>query len=129
VNIGQVAELSGLSAKTIRYYEDIGLVKPNRQSNGYRNYANRDLHCLRFLHRSRNLGFSIDECRKLLSLYGDTERASADVKALAMSHVRNIEVKIHELDSLREILTHLIATCSGDDRPECPILEEIAGDA
>jgi len=128
MNIGQASTRSKLSAKTIRYYEDIELVKPDRQSNGYRDYTNRHLHCLKFIYRSRNLGFSIEECRKLLSLYEDKGRASADVKALAKSHLQDIELKILELQSLRVTLGHLVDACSGDDRPDCPILENMASD-
>jgi len=128
MNIGQASIMSKLSAKTIRYYEDIDLVKPDRQPNGYRDYTNRHLHCLKFLHRSRNLGFSIEECRKLLSLYDDKGRASADVKALAKTHLEDIELKILELQSLRVTLGQLVDACSGDDRPDCPILENMASD-
>ena len=112
MNIGEVAEASGLPAKTIRYYEDIGLVRPLRSEN-----------------RARSLGFSIEDCRTLLSLYEDRDRASADVKAVAEEHLARIERKIEELQSLRSTLVHLVSSCHGDRRPDCPILDGLAGDA
>lgn len=127
MNIGTAAELSGLPAKTIRYYEDIHLIHPQRADNGYRDYTDSDVHKLRFLQRARNLGFSIEECRLLLSLYGDTHRASADVKALAEQKVADIDAKIRELQSLKNALEPLIACCHGDNRPDCPILDDLAG--
>ena len=127
MKIADVAEASGLSAKTIRYYEDIGLVRPARGTNGYRAFEETDVHKLRFLARARSLGFSIKECRTLLSLYEDHGRASADVKALAEAHLRRIDRKIAELEGLRGTLRHLVARCHGDQRPECPILEDLAG--
>ncbi len=127
MNIGAAAQRSGLPAKTIRYYEDIGLVRPDRRSNGYRDYDNSDVHKLCFLQRSRNLGFSIEECRQLLSLYEDKHRASADVKALAQARITDIDAKITELEGLRATLSRLISSCHGDDRPDCPILEDLAG--
>ena len=127
MKIADVAEASGLTAKTIRYYEDIGLVRPARGTNGYRAFEETDVHKLRFLARARSLGFSIKECRTLLSLYEDHGRASADVKALAEAHLRRIDRKIAELEGLRGTLRHLVARCHGDQRPECPILEDLAG--
>ena len=127
MNIGQAAERCGLPAKTIRYYEDIGLIRPARRENGYRDYADGDVHKLRFLQRSRRLGFSIDDCRHLLSLYEDESRASADVKALARTRVEEIDARIAELQSLRATLAHLISACHGADRPDCPILDDLAG--
>lgn len=127
MNIGAAAERSGLPAKTIRYYEDIALITPQRQENGYRDYGDSDIHKLRFLHRARNLGFSIDECRMLLSLYGDEHRASADVKAIAEQKLSEIDQKIRELQSLKSALSPLIDCCHGDDRPDCPILDDLAG--
>lgn len=127
MNIGTVAERSGLPAKTIRYYEDIGLLKPGRSDNGYRDYSAADLHKLRFLQRSRSLGFSVEECRQLLSLYDDKERESADVKAIATAKLAEIDRKLDELEGLRDMLRHLVATCHGDDRPDCPIIEGLAG--
>jgi len=127
MNVGDVASRSGLPAKTIRYYEEIGLVSPARAGNGYRAYSNEDVHRLAFLKRARSLGFSIEECRQLLQLYGDKTRASHDVQQIAVSHVRAIEDKIRELESMRATLQKLIAACHGDHRPDCPILEDIAG--
>ena len=127
MKIGDVAEASGLSAKTIRYYEDIGLVRPLRGENGYRAFAETDVHKLRFLARARSLGFSIEECRTLLSLYEDRSRASADVKALAEAHLGRIDRKIAELEGLRDTLGSLVTRCQGDERPECPILDDLAG--
>ncbi len=127
MNIGSVSEKSGLPAKTIRYYEDIGLISPDRRDNSYRDYSNEDVHRLRFLQRSRSLGFSVEECRQLLSLYGDTARESAEVKAIATAKLGEIERKIVELQGLRNMLRHLVANCHGDDRPECPIIEGLSG--
>jgi MerR family copper efflux transcriptional regulator len=127
MNIGDASERSGLPAKTIRYYEDIHLLKPARNLNGYRDYSNEDVHRLRFLQRARSLGFSVEECRQLLSLYGDRERESADVKAIAESKLVEIDRKIAELMSLQKTLRHLVHACHGDQRPDCPILDELAG--
>ncbi|MDJ0943894.1 MAG: Cu(I)-responsive transcriptional regulator [Kiloniellales bacterium] len=128
MNIGEAAALSGLPAKTIRYYEEAGLVMPAaRGDNGYRRYSEKDIHRLRFLQRARSLGFSIQECRELLSLYEDQGRASADVKAIARQHLQDIERKISELESLRAVLGDLVAKCHGDHRPDCPILQDLAG--
>lgn len=129
MNISVAAERSGLPAKTIRYYEDIALVTPERSENGYRAYSGADIHRLKFLHRARGLGFSIAECRHLLSLYEDRERASADVKRLALAKVGEIDRKIDELRSLRETLSTLAKHCHGDERPDCPIIDDLAGDA
>jgi MerR family copper efflux transcriptional regulator len=127
MNIGQVSQMSGLPTKTIRYYEEIGLVSPARASNGYRAYGEREVHNLVFLQRARKLGFSIEECRHLLSLYQDTNRASADVKRLARARIDEIDARIAELKSLRSTLGHLADACHGDERPECPILDDLAG--
>ncbi|MRG54524.1 Cu(I)-responsive transcriptional regulator [Phyllobacterium sp. SYP-B3895] len=127
MNIGTASDKSGLPPKTIRYYEDIGLLKPGRAENGYRDYSMSDVHKLRFLQRSRGLGFSVEECRQLLALYEDKERASADVKAIAQSKLGEIERKILELRELQHTLQHLVAHCHGDQRPDCPILETISG--
>ena len=127
MNIGHAAERSGLPAKTIRYYEDIGLLKPDRSGNGYRDYSTSDVHRLRFLQRARGLGFSVAECRQLLSLYNDRERESADVKSIAKAKLTEIDRKIAELKGLRDALSHLVAHCHGDERPECPIIDELAG--
>ncbi len=127
MKIGDVADASGLSTKTIRYYEDIGLIRPARGLNGYRDFAESDVHKLAFLARARSLGFSIEECRTLLSLYEDRDRASADVKALAEAHLGRIDRKIAELAGLRGTLAELVARCHGDTRPDCPILDDLAG--
>lgn len=127
MNIGQAAAQAGLHAKTIRYYEEIGLILPAaRSTNGYRDYSPEDLHILRFVQRARGLGFSVQECRDLLSLYHDRNRASADVKALAKQRIAAIEVKIEELRSMAATLGHLVERCTGDDRPDCPILDDLA---
>lgn len=127
MNIGDAAERSGLPAKTIRYYEDIHLLKPARGGNGYRDYSTEDVHRLKFLQRARGLGFSVEECRQLLSLYGDKHRESADVKHLAETKLVEIDRKIAELNGLRKTLQHLVHCCHGDERPDCPILDELAG--
>lgn len=127
MNIGNASDQTGLPAKTIRYYEEIGLVKPGRASNGYRDYSDKDLNRLAFLQRARSLGFSIPECRLLLSLYEDENRASADVKALALEKIARVEEKIVELKSLQSTLQTLADHCHGNNRPDCPIIEEIAG--
>lgn len=126
MNIGDVSDRSGLPAKTIRYYEDIGLVRPARRENGYREFEDRDLHKLAFLGRARSLGFSIKECRTLLSLYEDRERSSSDVKKIARSHLARIDQKIDELRALSATLRDLVEHCRGDERPECPIMDDLA---
>ncbi len=127
MNIGDASTQSGLPAKTIRYYEDIGLVAPGRSSNGYRDFSDTDLHKLAFVQRARSLGFSIEECRALLSLYDDHDRASADVKALAKAHLLQISEKIAGLQEMQKTLSELVNKCHGDDRPDCPILDGLAG--
>ncbi|MDX1779855.1 MAG: Cu(I)-responsive transcriptional regulator [Thalassovita sp.] len=125
MNIGDVARLSGVPAKTIRYYEDIGLVKPLRGENGYRVFRDAELHKLAFLGRARMLGFSIEDCRNLLALYEDDTRESANVKQIAKGHLRRIDEKIAQLRSMRSTLARLIDSCAGDHRPDCPILEDL----
>jgi len=122
MNIKDVAERSGLPAKTIRYYEEIGLIRPLRATNGYRAFRESDLHKLTFLSRARSLGFSIEDCRTLLALYEDDSRASADVKAVANAHLARIAEKIAGLRAMEATLSHLISACAGDARPDCPIL-------
>lgn len=126
MNIGDISELSELPAKTIRYYEDIGLVRPARSANGYRDFDETDLHKLVFVGRARSLGFGIEDCRLLLSLYEDRSRESADVKAIAESHLDAIDKKIAELERLRVCLRDLVIHCHGDDRPACPIIDALA---
>ena len=128
MNIGEASALSGLPAKTIRYYEEIGLVRPaHRAANGYRDYGESDVRALTFLQRARSLGFSVRECRDLLALYRDRHRASADVKAVALRRVGDIDRKIAELQAMRGALVDLAERCHGDDRPECPIIDDLAG--
>ena len=127
MNIGQASLKSGLPAKTIRYYEEIELVKPGRAANGYRAYSENDIHRLKFLQRARSLGFSIQECRTLLSLYDNNQRSSADVKSLANDKIRQIDRKIEELKTLRTTLATLTEKCQGDERPDCPIINDLAG--
>ena len=129
MNIGDVADRSGLPQKTIRYYEDIGLVRPARSANGYRQFREADLHKLTFLGRARALGFSIEDCRTLLGLYEDDTRESAAVKSVAEDHLAEIDRKIAQLQSMRATLAHLVEACHGDDRPDCPILSDLSGDA
>lgn len=126
MNIGQAAKSSGLSAKMIRHYESIGLLGPaTRSESGYRLYGTNDLHTLTFIRRSRDLGFSLEEVAKLLTLWRDRGRASAEVKALAAQHIDALNRKIEELSGLRETLQHLVSHCHGDDRPDCPILKDL----
>ncbi|MCW1952263.1 MAG: Cu(I)-responsive transcriptional regulator [Octadecabacter sp.] len=126
MNIGDVADRTGLPAKTIRYYEDIKLVTPQRSENGYRVFRDNDLHKLAFLGRARALGFTIEDCRTLMALYEDQTRESAQVKAVAKDHLSVIDDKIKQLQSMRSTLAHLVECCSGDNRPDCPILNDLA---
>ena len=126
MNISDAATASDLPAKTIRYYEDIGLVSPVRNTNGYRSFQQADIHKLAFLGRARSLGFSIEDCRALLALYEDQTRASADVKKIATQHLGRIEAKLAELTSMQKTLAHLVDCCAGDARPDCPILADLA---
>ncbi|RAU44934.1 MULTISPECIES: Cu(I)-responsive transcriptional regulator [unclassified Pseudomonas] len=126
MNIGQAAKSSGLSAKMIRYYESIGLLHPaHRTDSGYRLYSRDDLHTLAFIKRSRDLGFSLEEVGKLLTLWQDRDRASADVKELARQHIDELNQKIAELTGLRDTLQDLVEHCQGDHRPDCPILKDL----
>ncbi|TQM92979.1 MAG: Cu(I)-responsive transcriptional regulator [Roseinatronobacter sp.] len=126
MNISEVGKRAGLPPKTIRFYEDIGLILPRRDTNGYRLFSDADLHRLAFLRRARALGFSVQECRQLLALYHDETRASADVKALAREHLARIDKQLEELGQMRRTLTDLIESCAGDNRPDCPILRDLA---
>ena len=129
MNIGETAAASGVSAKMIRYYESIELLPPAlRTQAGYRVYTGREVHILRFVHRARDLGFSIEDIRRLLALWQDRNRASAEVKALALEHAEALREKIADLVQLRQALVHLAAHCHGDDRPECPILDDLSGE-
>lgn len=127
MNIGEAAAASGVTAKMIRYYESIGLIKATvRSDSGYRKYGQNDLHTLRFVKRARKLGFSLEQIRELLSLWQDGERASKDVKVIAMAHVEDLDRRIQEMTEMRDTLNHLAKTCSGDHRPDCPILVGLA---
>lgn len=123
MKIGDAAKASGLSAKTIRYYESIGLLHSHRLDNGYRDYRERDVIDLKFLHRARELGFSIDSCRSLLALQQNPSRASAAVKRVAEEHLAHIEQQLHQLHQMRDSLQHLVQQCPGDDSTHCAILE------
>lgn len=128
MNIGELSRLTNLPSKTIRYYESVGLLpEPDRSPSGYRRYGSSDVERLRFVQRSRNLGFSVEEVRRLLDLWRDRDRASSDVKALAAQHLEDIDRKIQELRSMRKTLTDLVDACHGDNRPDCPILNDLAG--
>jgi len=127
MNIGEAAKATGLPVKTIRYYEDIGLVGATRSGNGYRRFGDQEVHKLRFVQRARSLGFGVEECRALLSLYEDDARESAEVKAIALKHLAEIDSKLAELQGLRHALAHLIDNCAGDSRPHCPIIDDLAG--
>jgi Cu(I)-responsive transcriptional regulator len=126
LNIGEVAKMAELPIKTIRYYEEIGFIKPKRSANGYRSFRVSDVHKLAFLGRARSLGFSIEDCRALLQLYENDTRASADVKQIAQENMARIDAKVKELQAMRNTLSDLIGACAGDDRPACPILSDLA---
>jgi len=129
VNIGAAAKASGVSAKMIRHYESIGLVpSAGRTESGYRTYAEPDLHRLRFVKRARNLGFSIKEIEALLALWGDRRRSSAKVKALTQKHIAELEARIAEMQAMKQALQHLAHQCHGDERPDCPIIDELAAE-
>jgi Cu(I)-responsive transcriptional regulator len=127
MNIGQAADASGVSAKMIRYYEKTGLIEPaDRTASGYRVYAARDVHTLRFIRRARDLGFSVEQIQELLALWQDRNRASADVRALALAHMARLREKIVEMQSMVATLNELAASCSDDERADCPILSDLA---
>lgn len=127
MNIGTASQRSGVPSKTIRYYESIGLIRPaDRRGNNYRDYSETDVQTLRFISRARSLGFSVKEVSALLALWHDRHRASHDVKALALRHVEEIDRKIAELQGMRRTLVGLADRCHGDERPDCPILEDLA---
>lgn len=126
MTIGEAARLSGVSAKMIRYYEDSGLIpKVRRTDAGYRSYGDEDVHRLRFVRRARDLGFSVREIGHLLSLWQNDSRRSAEVKALALAHLEVLRAKMAELKSMADTLEALADSCSGDDRPTCPILSDL----
>jgi len=127
MKIGEISLESGIASKTIRYYESVGLLPaPPREENGYRDYDTSHLESLKFVHRARTLGFSLKDISKLLDLWQDSDRTSADVKRLTQRHIDDIEKRINELESMRSTLIHLANSCSGDDRPDCPILADLA---
>ena len=128
MNIGAAASESGVPAKTIRYYESIGLIsQATRGENGYRHFLSHDIETLKFIQHSRRLGFSVKDVGDLLELWRDKERNSADVKAMALKHISDVEKRIGELESIRKTLIHLTDRCHGDDRPDCPIIDDLAG--
>jgi len=129
-NIGEAARASGVSAKMIRYYESLGLLKEARRTAaGYRIYDSRDIHTLRFVRRSRDLGFSIEEIERLLGLWQNRRRSSADVRRVAQQHLVDLDRRIQELQAIRRTLQELVQHCHGDHRPDCPILDDLAGAA
>jgi Cu(I)-responsive transcriptional regulator len=127
MTIGEAAVRSGVSAKMIRHYEAIGLIEAERRANGYRSYGPQDVAVLRFIRHARDLAFPLEDIRRLLALWRDRSRASAEVKSLALAHVEALEAKAAALAAVAESLRHLANHCAGDDRPECPILVELEG--
>ena len=128
MTIGKAARDSGVSAKMIRHYESLGLLRQARRTDaGYRIYDDNDVHTLRFVRRARDLGFSIREIKDLLSLWRNRQRSSADVRTIAQRHIADLEAKILELQQMRRTLEQLVRHCHGDHRPACPILEDLAG--
>ena len=126
MNIGKAAKLSGVTAKMIRYYESVGLIPPiNRNDSGYRVYQESDVHILKFIRRACDLGFSVAEIHDLLDLWRNRQRKSSDVKKVALQHISNLNVRIQELQQMAETLQTLVDCCAGDDRPECPILDDL----
>jgi MerR family copper efflux transcriptional regulator len=127
VNIGAAAQLSGVSAKMVRHYEGLGLLpKVARTDSGYRLYGEADVHTLRFIKRARDLGFSMDEIGELVGLWQNRRRASASVRRIAQKHADDLQQRIAAMQAMQQTLRHLIHCCQGDDRPECPILDELA---
>ncbi|MGE0498343.1 MAG: Cu(I)-responsive transcriptional regulator [Ramlibacter sp.] len=130
VNIGEAARRSGVSAKMVRHYESLGLLpRVGRTDSGYRQYSEAEVHTLRFIKRSRDLGFSMDEIAELVSLWQNRRRSSSGVKRIAQKHADELAQRIEALQAMRRTLDHLIHCCHGDDRPDCPILEDLAGEA
>ena len=127
MKIGQAAKISGVNAKLIRHYETIGVIpKATRSDSGYRNYTDSDVHILTFVKSARRLGFSMKEIKKLVSLWKNKTRLSSDVRTLALSHIKELESRIIELESMVKTLRNLASKCRGNERPDCPILEELA---
>jgi Cu(I)-responsive transcriptional regulator len=128
MNIGEAARESGVSAKMIRYYEETGLIPPaGRTGSGYRTYGPKEVQILRFVRRARDLGFPMEKVAELLALWRDRERASADVKHLASAQIEALETRIREMQEMKATLEHLVQSCAGDDRPDCPILDDFGG--
>lgn len=128
MNIGQASKASGVSTKMIRYYHEIGLVRPaSRTESNYREFEDREINELRFIKRARNLGFSVNDITQLLSLWRDRDRPSREVKAIADHHLADLDARIAEMRSMAETLRHLSHCCAGDDRPDCPILADLTG--
>lgn len=127
MNIGEAAKASGVTQKMIRYYESIGLLgKIRRESNSYRLYGENEVHTLAFIRRARNLGFSMEKIQLLMTLWRDKERSSGEVKAVAEEHIAALAAKIDELEAMRRTLEHLVSCCQGNDRPDCPIIDDLA---
>lgn len=126
MNIGEASALSQVSAKMIRRYEEQGIIpKAKRSEAGYRQYSENDVHILKFVKRARELGFSMKDITQLLSLWRNKNRSSAQVKTIASKHIKELERKLSEIESILHTLTHLVHCCHGDNRPDCPILEEL----
>jgi Cu(I)-responsive transcriptional regulator len=127
MNIGKAAKLSGLTVKAVRYYSDIGIIKPNvAVDTGYRDFSEHDLAKLQFMAKARKFDFSLDDCRELLALYENTERSSKEVKALTLEKIAEIDTKLTELNMLKDQLSTLASACQGDGRPDCPILDALS---
>ena len=128
MTIGEAAAASGVSAKMIRYYEETGLIPPaGRTGSGYRTYGPKEVQILRFVRRARDLGFPMEKVADLLALWRDRSRASADVKRLAEAQIAALEARIREMEAMKATLAHLVHACAGDDRPDCPILDDLGG--
>lgn len=127
MNIGEAAKASGVSAKMIRHYESVGLFpEAHRTDSGYRQYSDKEVSTLRFIRQSRDLGFSIEQIRELLGLWQNRRRPSRQVKALAQAHIQELDQKLQELHTMKATLEHLVHCCNGDDRPDCPIIDNLA---
>ena len=127
MNIGKAASMSGLTVKAVRYYSDLGIIKPDVDANtGFRDFSESDLAKLQFVAKARKFDFSLDDCRELLALYENTQRSSKEVKALTLEKIAEIDVKLTELNMLRDQLSTLASACQGDDRPDCPILDALS---
>ena len=127
LNIGKAAKLSNLTVKTVRYYADIGLISPVKNSStGYRNFSEDDVARLQFVSKARKFNFTIQECEELLSLYSDKDRSSREVKSLTLEKISEIDAKLFELKELRQQLSFLANNCQGNDRPDCPILDALS---